>query len=75
MDALSNYFLMLDHDTLRLKLMDPAAPDTDIYRRWPSAELTPYRAKDMDVTLWWLRAKFGNRTLPRCSTWDRASPC
>lgn len=63
MDALSNYFLMMDHDALRLKLMDPAAPDTDIYRRWPSAELTPYRAKDIDVTLWWLRAKFGNQTV------------
>ena len=39
--------------------MDPAAPGTEIYRRWPSAELTPYQAKDMDITLWWLRAKFG----------------
>jgi len=63
MDALSDYFLMMDHDALRLKLMDPAAPDTEIYRRWPSAELTPYRAKDIDVTLWWLRAKFGNQTV------------
>ena len=63
MDALSNYFLMMDHDALRLKLMDPASPDTDAYRRWPSAELTPYRAKDMDVTLWWLRAKFGNQNV------------
>jgi hypothetical protein len=25
--------------------------------------LTPYRAKDIDVTLWWLRAKFGNQTV------------
>jgi predicted aspartyl protease len=63
MDALSNYFLMMDHDALRLKLMDPANPDTDIYRRWPSAELTPYRAKDIDVTLWWLRAKFGDQNV------------
>ncbi len=61
MDALSDYFLMMDHDALRLKLMDPAAPDTDIFRKWPSAELTPYRAKDIDVTLWWLRAEFGNQ--------------
>ena len=61
MDALSNYFLMMDHDALRLRLMDPANPGTDIYRRWPSAELTPYRAKDIDVTLWWLRAKFGDQ--------------
>jgi predicted aspartyl protease len=63
MDALSNYFLMMDHDALRLKLMNPASPDTDIYRHWPDAELTPYRAKDMDITLWWLRAKFGNQSV------------
>jgi predicted aspartyl protease len=61
MDALSNYFLMVDHDALRLKLMNPTAPDTDIFRKWPSEELTPYRAKDIDVTLWWLRAEFGNQ--------------
>jgi len=63
MDALSSYFLMMDHDTLRLKLMDPANPQTEPYRRWPSAELTPYRAKDIDVTLWWLRAKFGDQSV------------
>ena len=63
MDALSNYFLMMDHDALRLKLMDPAGPDTEPYRHWPSAELTPYRARDMNVTLWWLRAKFGDQSV------------
>jgi predicted aspartyl protease len=63
MDALSHYLLMMDHDALRLKLMDPASADADIYRGWPSAELTPYQAKDMDVTLWWLRAKFGNQNV------------
>ncbi len=63
MDALSHYFLVMDHDALRVRLMDPATLGTDVYRGWPSAELTPYRAKDMDVTLWWLRAKFGNQTV------------
>jgi predicted aspartyl protease len=61
MDALSDFFLMVDHDALRLKLMNPVAPATDIYRQWPSTELTPYQAKDIDVTLWWLRAEFGNQ--------------
>ena len=63
MDALSHYLLVMDHDALRLKLMDPTNADADIYRRWPSAELTPYQAKDMDVTLWWLRAKFGDQNV------------
>jgi predicted aspartyl protease len=63
MDALAGHFLMVDHDALRLKLMDPKGADTDIYRRWPSAELTPYQAKDIDVTLWWLRAKFGDQSV------------
>ena len=61
MDALSNYLLVMDHDALRLKLMDPASPDADVYRKWSSALLTPYQAKGMDITLWWLRAKFGNQ--------------
>jgi hypothetical protein len=51
----------MDHDALRLKLMDPSGADTDVYRNWPSAELTPYRAQEMDITLWWLRAKFGDQ--------------
>ena len=59
MDALANDLLVMDHETLRLKLMDPATPGTDAYRKWPSAELMPYQGKDMDITLWWLRAKFG----------------
>jgi predicted aspartyl protease len=63
MDALAGHFLMVDHDALRLKLMDPKGADTDVYRRWPSAELTPYQAKDIDVTLWWLRAKFGDQSV------------
>ncbi len=63
MDTLSNYFLVMDHDTLRLKLMDPAGPDTNPYRKWPSAELTPHQGSDMDVTLWWLRARFGNQNV------------
>ena len=61
MDALSGYFLAMDHDTLRLKLMDPADPEADTYRQWPYETLTPYLAKDVDVTLWWLNAKFGGK--------------
>ena len=59
MDVLAKDLLVMDHETLRLKLMDPAAPDAESYRKWPSAELIPYQGKDMDITLWWLRAKFG----------------
>lgn len=59
MDALASRFLVMDHETLRLKLLDPATAEADTYRRWPSAELIPYRGKDMDFTLWWLRAQFG----------------
>lgn len=59
MDALSDQFLVMHHDTLRFQLMNPSAPETDLYRRWPSAELMPYQGKDMDITLWWLHARFG----------------
>jgi hypothetical protein len=59
MDALASRFLVMDHETLRLTLLNPADAVTDTYRKWPSAELIPYQGKDMDLTLWWLRAQFG----------------
>ena len=61
MDTLSQYFIMMDHDALRLKLMDPAAPEASTYRQWPSERLTPHRIKDSDITLWWLDAGFGGK--------------
>ena len=63
MDALSQYFMVMDHDTLQMKLMDPADPSATAYRDWPSEKLTPYQARDMDITFWWLPAKFGNQTV------------
>jgi hypothetical protein len=59
MDALLSRFLVMDHESLRLQLLDPADAQTSVYRKWPSAELMPYKVKDMDLTLWWLHAKFG----------------
>jgi len=59
MDALSQYFLVMDHDALQVKLMDPGDPGAAAYRQWPSERLTPYQAHDMDVTFWWMPAKFG----------------
>jgi hypothetical protein len=63
MDALSDRLLVMDHDSLRLKLLDPAAREANAYRQWPSADLLPYQGKDMDVTLWWLRARFGDQSV------------
>ena len=59
MDVLSKDILVMDHEALRLELTDPATAGDELYRKWPSAELVPYQVKDMDITLWWLRAKFG----------------
>lgn len=61
MDTLSQYFLVLDHDTLRLKLMDPADPEASTYRQWPSERLTSHRINDSDITLWWLDSEFGGK--------------
>ena len=59
MDALANRVLVMDHETLRLKLLDPGATEADTYRKWPSAELIAYRGRDMELALWWLKAQFG----------------
>ncbi|MGH6828738.1 MAG: retroviral-like aspartic protease family protein [Rhizomicrobium sp.] len=61
MDALSHYFLVMDHNTLQLKLLDPEDPAADVYRQWPSAELEPHHAEDTDITFWWVRARFGRQ--------------
>jgi len=63
MDALSHYFLVMDHDTLQVRLMDPADAGATAYRQWPSERLTPYQANNMDVTFWWMHAKFGGETV------------
>jgi hypothetical protein len=34
MDVLASHFLAMDHETLRLKLMAPSAPETEAYRKW-----------------------------------------
>ena len=63
MDALSRYFMVLDHDTLQVKLMDPGDPGATAYRDWPSEKLTPYQAHGMDITFWWMKAKFGSQSV------------
>lgn len=63
MDALSHYFVVMDHDTLQLKLMDPGDAAAAAYRQWPSERLTPYQAHDMDITFWWMQAKFGGQAV------------
>jgi hypothetical protein len=63
MDALSQYFMVMDHDTLQVRLMDPNDPGATAYREWPSEKLTPYQARDMDITFWWMDAKFGGKTV------------
>ena len=62
-DTLSHYFLVMDHDTLRFRLMDPADSEGAVYRRWPSEKLTPLHITDSDITLWWLDAKFGGKEI------------
>jgi predicted aspartyl protease len=61
LDALSHYFMVMDHDTLQVKLMDPSDPGATAYRQWPSEALTPYQARDMDITFWWMSARFGGK--------------
>ncbi len=63
MDTLSRYFLVMDHDTLRFKLLDPADSEGAVYRHWPSERLTPHHIKDSDITLWWLDAEFSGKTV------------
>jgi hypothetical protein len=63
MDALSQYFMVMDHDALQVRLMDPSDPGATAYREWPSEKLTPYQARDMDITFWWMDAKFGGKTV------------
>jgi len=63
MDALSHYFMVMDHDTLQVRLMDPSDPGATAYREWPSERLTPYQAHDMDITFWWMNAKFGGENV------------
>lgn len=61
LDALSHYFMVMDHDTLQVKLMDPSDPSAAAYREWPSERLTAYQARDLDISFWWMTARFGGK--------------
>ena len=59
MDALSNYLVVLDRASMRLKLLTPDDSETTDFRAWPSLSLTSRTAKDTAANLWLMRGNVG----------------
>jgi predicted aspartyl protease len=59
MDALSNYLVVLDRPSLRLKLLTPDDSETAGFRDWPSLSLTRRATKDTAASLWLMRGSVG----------------
>lgn len=59
MDVLSNYLVVLDRASLRLRLLTPDGGGATDFRDWPSLSLTRRTAKDAAANLWLMRASVG----------------
>ena len=61
LDILRRYFVLLDHDEMRLRLYARAADAPADYRAWPQVALAPRKLGRTPDALWFLSAYFDRR--------------
>jgi len=57
-DVLSRYFVVLDHDAMRIRLLPSGADSERLFEAWPQALLTAQTLKNMSVRFWYLKTSF-----------------
>lgn len=57
-DVLARYFVVLDRNAMRIKLLEPGKASLHEYRGWWEAELIPRPLKKFDIQFWYLKARF-----------------
>jgi predicted aspartyl protease len=60
LDVLAHYFVVLDRDTMQLKLLAPGAASTRPYEDWAQAKLTPRGLRKFPIRFWYLSARFND---------------
>jgi len=61
LDVLSRYFVVLDRNDLRLKLLAPVPASAKPYESWAQARLTERPLKKFPIHFWYLSARFNER--------------
>jgi len=62
-DFLSHFFVVLDRETMQLKLLAPGEDSARAYRHWAEAKLTPRLLKKFPVRFWYLSARFDDHAI------------
>ncbi len=61
LDVLARYFVALDHDVMRLKLLAPVPACAKPYEDWAQAKLTARPLRKFHIRFWYLDARFNER--------------
>lgn len=61
LDVLARYFVALDHDVMRLKLLAPVPACAKPYEDWAQAKLTARPLRNFHIRFWYLDARFNER--------------
>jgi predicted aspartyl protease len=62
-DFLSHYFVVLDRQTMQLKLLPPGEDSARAYRGWSETQLTPRLLKKFPIRFWYLSTRFNDYTI------------
>ena len=61
LDVLARYFVVLDRNTMRLKLLAPEPASAKPYVDWAQAKLTARPLRKFPIHFWYLNARFNQR--------------
>lgn len=60
MDILSRYFVVLDRQTMQLKLLDPGSAEAQGYAGWTSVALQQRKLKSLPVRFWFMNVRYND---------------
>ena len=60
LDVLAHYFVVLDHSTMRLKLLPPDPDSAKPYEDWAQAKLTARALRKFPIRFWYLNASIND---------------
>jgi predicted aspartyl protease len=61
LDVLARYFVVLDRNAMRLKLLAPEPASAKPYEDWAQAKLTARPLRKFPISFWYLNARFNQR--------------
>jgi predicted aspartyl protease len=59
-DVLARYFVVLDRDTMQIRLLPQGADSARPFEDWPQARLTAQPLKNLSVQFWYLKTSFND---------------